>query len=41
MNETAAKVIAGIVFFLGSAAFVGAWVATGFYVAHFILEVLL
>ena len=41
MNETIAKVIAGVVFFLGSAAFVGTWVGFGFYVARFVVEVLL
>ena len=41
MNETAAKVLASIVFFLGSAAFVGTWVGIGFYVARCVVEVLL
>lgn len=41
MNETIAKVIAGTIFFLGSAAFVGTWVAVGFCVARLIIEVLI
>jgi hypothetical protein len=41
MSEATIKVIAGITFFLGSAAFVGTWVAVGFYVARLIIEVLM
>jgi len=35
------KGVSLFIFFLSSAAFVGAWVAVGFYVAQFILGMLL